>query len=114
MRKIEQQMNNAISNNENWQSANTTVTIDKETNTSSVYLHGNLIATVTDNDMTIYDGGYQSNTTKSRLNALCNAFCISGEGVFQKDFTWYVRRFVGKINGQNVFQTTLFTNGYTF
>ena len=61
--------------------ANTEVTIDEETNTSSVYLHGNLIATVTDNDMTIYDGGWQSNTTKSRLNALCDAFCITGEGV---------------------------------
>jgi len=114
MRKIESQMCQAIQSSQNWQSANTCVTFDEETSTSSVYLHGNLIATVTDNDMTIYDGGYQSNTTKSRLNALCNEFCITGEGVFQKNFTWYVRKFVGCINGKNIFQTEEFTNGYIF
>ena len=104
----------AIQSSQNWQSANTCVTFDEKTSTSSVYLHGNLIATVTDNDMTIYDGGYQSNTTKSRLNALCNEFCISGEGVFQKNFNWYVRKFVGCINGENIFQTEEFTDGYIF
>ena len=114
MRKIESQMCQAVQSNIDWKSGNTEVTIDKETNTSSVYLHGNLIATVTDNDMTIYDGGWQSNTTKSRLNALCTEFCVTGEGVFQKDFAWYVRKFVGCINGQNVFKTEDFESGYIF
>ena len=113
MRKIESQMCAAVQSNKNWKSGNTEVTIDKETNTSSVYLHGNLIATVTDNDMTIYDGGWQSVTTKSRLNALCSEFCIAGEGVFQKDFQWFVRKFVGEssITGK-VFNVDDFTNGY--
>ena len=114
MRKIESQMCQAVQQNINWKSANTEVTIDKETNTSSVYLHGNLIATVTDNDMTIYDGGWQSVTTKSRLNALCQEFCVKGEYVFQKDFAWYVRKFVGAINGQSVYKTEEFDNGYVF
>ena len=114
MRKIESQMIAAIQGNRNWTSANTAVTIDAETNTSSVYLHGNLIATVTDNDMTIYDGGWQSVTTKSRLNALCSAFCVAGEGVFQQDWTWYVRKFVGAINGQSMFETEAFVSGYVF
>jgi hypothetical protein len=114
MRKIESQMIAAIQGNRNWTSANTCVTFDAETNTSSVYLHGNLIATVTDNDMTIYDGGWQSVTTKSRLNALCDAFCIAGEGVFQSDWTWYVRKFVGAINGQSMFETEEFVSGYVF
>ena len=114
MRKIESQMCQAVQSNKNWSSGNTTVTIDEETNTSSVYLHGNLIATVTDNDMTIYDGGWQSNTTKSRLNALCDAFCVTGEGVFQKDFVWYVRKFVGCVNGKNIFKTEDFESGYVF
>ena len=83
MRKIESQMVEAIQGNRNWSNANTTVTFDPETGDSMVYLHGSLIATVTDDSMTIRDGGYQSRTTKSRLNALCNAFCIAGEGVFQ-------------------------------
>ena len=115
MRKIESQMIAAVQDNRNWCSGNTSVTIDVETNTSSVYLHGNLIATVTDNDMTIYDGGWQSVTTKSRLNALCDAFCIAGEGVFQKDWKWYVRKFVGQSNiTGKVFNVDDFTNGYVF
>ena len=114
MRKIESQMCQAVLNNKNWTSGNTSVMIDEETNTSSVYLHGNLIATVTDNDMTIYDGGWQTNTTKSRLNALCSEFCIGGEGVFQKNFQWYVNKFVGKINGEDIFKTEEFTSGYVF
>ena len=114
MRKIETQMCQAIQSNKNWSSGNTTVHFDSETGVSVVRLHGNKIAEVTDNDMTIFDGGFQSVTTKSRLNALCDYFCISGEGVFQKDFAWYVRLFTGAINGKKVFITKEFTNGFTF
>jgi hypothetical protein len=104
----------AIHNNQDWSNANTRVIYSPIRNTSEVYLHNNLIAIVTDDDMQIFDGGYQSNTTKSRLNALCSEFCVTGEGVFQKDFQWYVRLFVGAINGKNVFKNDTFTNGYTF
>ena len=114
MRKIETQMIAAINNNQNWQSANTCVSFDPETGVSIVRLHGNKIAEVSDDTMTIFDGGFQSNTTKSRLNALCDAFCVAGEGVFQKDFAWYVRQFVGALNGKSVFKTVDFTNGYCF
>ena len=114
MRKIEQQMIAAVQNNINWSSANTTVHFNEETGESIVRLHGNKIAVVSDTDMTIFDGGYQSKTTKSRLNALCDAFCISGEKVFQKDFSWYVRKCVGAMNGQSVYKTEEFNNGYVF
>ena len=114
MRKIEQQMIAAINNNQNWQSGNTSVTFDEEENLSIVRLHGNKIAEVTDTDMTIFDGGYQSKTTKSRLNALCSEYCITGEGVFQKNYQWFVRKFVGAINGQNVFKTEEFHSSYLF
>ena len=114
MRKIEQQMCAAVQSNKDWQSANTSVHFDPETGVSIVRLHGNKIAEVSDNDMTIFDGGYQSNTTKSRLNALCQEFCITGEGVFQKDFAWYVRQCVGAMNGKSVFKNVSFTNGFVF
>ena len=80
-----------------------------------VYLHGNHIATVTEDSLEMFDGGWQSVTTKSRLNALCDAFCIAGEGVFQKDWKWYVRRLVAEstITGK-VFNVDDFTNGYVF
>ena len=106
-------MIDAINANKNWKSANTEVRTD-DNNESRVFLHGNHIATVTDDDMMIMDGGWQSNTTKSRLNALCDAFCVTGEGVFQKDFVWYVRKFVGCVNGKNIFKTEDFESGYVF
>ena len=114
MRKIEAQMNAAIQKNINWQSANTSVHFDPETGVSVVRLHGNKIAEVSDTDMTIFDGGWQSVTTKSRLNALCQEFCIAGEGVFQKNYKWFVRKFAGAINGKDVFVTEDFNNGYIF
>jgi len=115
MRKIEKQMCAAVQSNSNWQSANTSVHFDEESGVSIVRLHGNKIAEIDDTSMTIFDGGWQSNTTKSRLNALCDEFCIAGEGVFQKDFKWYVRKLVGQssITGK-VFNVEDFTNGYTF
>ena len=114
MRKIEKQMCQAVQSNKDWQSANTSVHFDPETGVSIVRLHGNKIAEVSDNDMTIFDGGWQTVTTKSRLNALCDYFCIDGEGVFQKDFSWYVRKFVGCINGKNIFKNEEFESGYIF
>tara|TARA_Y100000401_G_C8322397_1_gene226139 strand:+ start:1733 stop:2092 length:360 start_codon:yes stop_codon:yes gene_type:complete len=118
MRKIEQQMINAIKSETDWKSQNTKVVnffndSDKCV-VASVFLHGNKIAEVTDTDMTIFDGGWQTNTTKSRLNALCDEFCIAGEGVFQDDFKWFVRKFVGRVNGENIFKTEDFESGYVF
>jgi len=94
MRKIEQLMNVAISNNnEYWSKANTSVeTID---GVSYVRLHGNLIAEVDDNGIKLYDGGWQSNTTKSRLNAILTEHGIAGEGVFQKNYQWFIRLYNG-------------------
>jgi len=106
MRKIEQQMNAAISDNRNWQSANTAVAYNPETNESTVFLYGNKIAEVGDDYIRLFDGGYQSNTTKSRINAIMNEHGIAGEGVFQKDYEWFIRLY----NGTEFF-TTEFRNG---
>jgi hypothetical protein len=114
MRKIETQMIAAVQNNQNWSNANTSVHFDAESGVSIVRLHGNKIAEINDDSMTIFDGGWQTTTTKSRLNALCDAFCIAGEGVFQKNYQWFVRKFVGAMNGQNVYKTEEFESGYIF
>jgi len=113
MRKIEEQMCTAISNNENWQSGNTQV-VTQQDGVSFVYLHGNKIAEIDDTSMTIFDGDHQTMTTKSRLNALCEEFCIDGEGVFQKNFKWFVRKFAGQNGNEKVFVTEEFNNGYIF
>ena len=48
MRKIEEQMCNAVHHNIDWKNSNTSVTYCEESGESKVYLHGNHIATVGD------------------------------------------------------------------
>ena len=92
MRKIETQMNTAIRNKKNWAGSNTTVVPDD--NIAKVYLHGNHIATYNyaNKELSLFDGGWQSVTTKSRLNALCSELA-TGFGVFQKNWNWFVSDF---------------------
>ena len=88
MRKIETQMNAAIRDSKDWKSANTMVTTVN--GVSHVFLHGNKIAEVGDNFIVLMDGGWQSNTTKSRLNAILREHGCPGECVFQEKFQWFV------------------------
>ncbi len=91
MRKIERQMNAAIRLSKNWSNSNTTVQFNEEDETSNVYLHGNLIAVIGDTFIQLFDGGYQSNTTKSRLNAILTENGNGNDCVFQKNFEWFFR-----------------------
>ena len=89
MRKIEQQMQAAIATRTNWSKSNTSVSVDSEGFTS-VRLHGNRIAEIEPNgDIILSSCGWDTPTTKSRLNAIVDVF-LTGCHIFQKDFTWYV------------------------
>jgi hypothetical protein len=88
MRKIETLMNDAIINGTDFRSANTNVV--QADGISVVLLHGNKIAEVGDNFVRLFDGGLQSNTTKSRLNAILQVHGLPGEGVFQKKGQWFL------------------------
>ena len=103
MRKIERQMNFAISNKGNWAGSNTSVSYNENTNCSSVYLHGHQIAVLDhhSNALKLSSCGWQTVTTKSRLNALLSEFKY-GCKVFQKNFDWYL---------QSVNQTVDFWDG---
>ena len=94
MRQIEKEMNMAIKSKTAWSKSNTCTTFDSKIENCFVYLHGNHIATYNyaNKELSLYDGGWQSNTTKSRLNALCNEFA-TGFGVFQKNWDWFVSDF---------------------
>jgi len=91
MRKLERQMNFAVSNKSNWAGSNTQVTFNENTNCSQVRLHGHLIATYDHNlkAVKISSCGWTTNTTKSRLNALLEEVKY-GAKVFQKNFNWFV------------------------
>ena len=92
MRKIERQMNEAILNRKDFFSSNTSVENYVNNITGAreavVKLHGNHIATVGET-LQICDAGWQTVTTKSRLNALCNEFAY-GCYVFQKNYEWFL------------------------
>ena len=62
-----------------------------------VYLQENHIDTYNyaNKELSLYDGGWQSNTTKSRLNALCYELA-TGFGVFQKNWEWFVSDYANK------------------
>ena len=94
MRKIEREMNNAVKNKIAWSKGNSCTTFDSTIENCFVYLHGNHIATYNyaDKELSLYDGGWQSVTTKSRLNALCYEFA-TGFSVFQKNWDWFISDF---------------------
>ena len=91
MRVIEKNMCRAISNKKPFSSSNTSVTFSANNEFAFVYLHGNHIATVSDNNLQIFDGGWQSNTTKSRLNSLLETFTGLGRGLYQRNWQWFVQ-----------------------
>jgi len=91
MRKIEKQMNYALSHKNNWAGSNTTVCYNDSTNCSSVYLHGHQIATLDHSTkaLKLSSCGYETVTTKSRLNAILDEVKY-GCKVFQKNWNWFV------------------------
>ena len=103
MRKLETNMNNAIRAKKNFSNGNTRVATGSFFNNdvyceeSKVFLHGNHIATYDhiNRELSLYDGGWQTVTTKSTLNALCYEFA-TGFSVFQKNWEWFVSDFQGK------------------
>ena len=111
-RKIESQMNDAITASKDWKKDNTEVV--NYTNSSDVFLHGNLIARIGETWIELFDGGYRSNTTKSRLNAILKEHGIAGEGVFQRNWNWFVHKFIGQAGTSPVFVEHDFTNGFMF
>ena len=88
MRKIETLMNQAIGTETDWKLNNTEVV--NCSHVSDVFLHGNLIARIGETWIELFDGGYQSKTTKSRLNAILKAHGIGGEYIFQKKGQWFL------------------------
>ena len=114
MRLIEEQMIDAIKQGKDWRKDNTKVVQfynDKDYPVvTSVFLHGNKIAEIDATTVEIYDGGWQTNTTKSRLNAIINELCDGvNQGVYQHKFEWFISDII--IDDRKAIP---FENGYTF
>ena len=87
-------MNFALSNKGNWGNGNTSVFFYPSENVSEVRLHGNLIAWYdhSKQSLGISSCGWETVTTKSRLNAILEEFA-SGARVIQRDFEWFLSDF---------------------
>ena len=91
MRKIEQQMNRAIVNKNDWSNSNTFVEYNSNTDCSTIVLHRTAIAVYDHKNqaLKLNTGGWHSVTTKSRLNAILDQL-MYGARVYQKNFDWFL------------------------
>ena len=91
MRKITQDAVAAFNNNYPFKRGNTQIKVEDD-NEGAIYtimqLHGNTIALKVTGDsgtgLFISDGGWQTSTTKERLNGL------SGVSIYQRNFQWFL------------------------
>lgn len=86
MRKITQESVRAFEQNKNFKKQNTQVVYLEDTRhiKTIMYLHNNLIAVKVNGELYITNAGWESNTTKERLNGL------PGVSIYQKNFVWYL------------------------
>lgn len=82
MRKITSNVTNAFENNRAFRSGNDEVRVIGTT--VQMFLHGNMIAERKNGKLTISNCGWQTNTTKERLNGL------NGVSINQSKGTWYL------------------------
>lgn len=85
MRKIEAQLIEAIRQNREWSSGNTTFA------GGLVLLHGHVIAKKDGNAWLINLQGYNTTTTRSRLTAILSEFSSDACGVFTKKGKVYLK-----------------------
>lgn len=91
MRKVTRDAINAFYNHTPFRRGNTEVMVN--INYVALKLHGNIIAELRGDKLTITDAGWSTNTTKERLNGLY------GVSIHQKDYQWYLngKRWNGEI-----------------
>lgn len=82
MRKITKESIHYFENKADFKKQN--MEVESTENTTTLYLHGNAIARIILGRLYVSDGGYQSVTTKERLNG------INGVHVQQKKGQWYL------------------------
>jgi intein-encoded DNA endonuclease-like protein len=80
-RKIENEMIRAINKGETWGKDNTRVTQCIGVNRTEVYLHGHMIAIRDVTGWRFTLAGWNTRTTRSRVNALINTFVTPRAGV---------------------------------
>lgn len=100
MRNIEEEMCNAIRERcgsdftaeKGWRKSNTNVEVEQtgpgKPNVVTVYLHGHNICTIQGDTVEMSSCGWTTNTTRSRLNALCDMLLLPN--IYQDEGDWYL------------------------
>jgi len=88
MRKIEREMIEAIKAQKNYSNDNTRVAISSNGEVIKIELHGQTIASIENNFLYLDDCGYQTKTTKSRLNRLLNHYHLPT--ICSKKGKWWI------------------------
>lgn len=89
MHQVDYDVISAIRGKQNAGCNNTSVVFNEKATKGYIVLHGNLIAVIdyTKRKVKLFDGGFQSNVTKARLNCVLKALNIGGRIVTrQHDF----------------------------
>ena len=92
MKKIEKRINEAIIDKKYLNTSNSKVIYYLSEDVSDIYLHDNLIGRYNHKTKSIWlnSCGWETNTTKSRLNALLDLLPNKKFKIFQKDFDWFI------------------------
>ena len=108
MRKITEQAVKAFVNGDSFKSGNTMVEhlIQPHMTSTHLYLHGNEIARLSNNVLTLSSCGWETNTTKERLNGLLRQY--GNKIIRQKEGVWYL--YDSFLSGEN---RDLFKDGMT-
>ena len=83
MRKITYESAAALRNHNHLKKGN------MEVSEGSCYLHGNKIASLSKNILSLTDCGWQTSTTKERLNGILSTFLLPFS-LYQENFVWYL------------------------
>jgi hypothetical protein len=88
MRKITQQAVNALFEGVLYRNGNTEITHSLDG--AKMWLHGNLIAVLNSDEVTLYTCGWKTTTTKERLNGVVRQY---GFNISQKAGKWFVNNY---------------------
>lgn len=91
MRKITRYAVEAFVDGTRFKRDNTEVGKNRHDAAIHLKLHGHTIAMRVGDLVKIKDAGWQTNTTKERLNGILDAY-HSDSYIFQKDFEWFLSR----------------------
>ena len=80
--------------------------------TIQIHYHGTIVVEFNHDTITLNSGGWQTQTTKTRMNQASNQFDL-GYSVFQKNYVWYVGHYVptGRPVGKYRYKQSIFQDG---